>query len=222
VERLPRDAGPVLEAMCGSGRLLLPLVAQQFNLHGVDRSAAMLASCEARLELADLKAPLYRQDVVALNLPCRYAAALVAAGSFQLITSSADARAALERLRAHLVDPGLLLLDLFVPAEAAHPPGAPVVEVRGANLSDGARISLRSEVFVDAERKRIDTVSRYERRERGAIVAREDERLAMTWYDEDEIVALVGDAGYRSVTIERSAIPAAAVEERRFAVSARA
>ena len=48
-QRLPRDAGPVLEPMCGSGRLLVPLVAAGFNVHGVDTSAAMLAHCESRL-----------------------------------------------------------------------------------------------------------------------------------------------------------------------------
>jgi predicted TPR repeat methyltransferase len=47
-ENLPKDAGPLLELMCGSGRLLVPLVEDGFKLHGVDFSAAMLASCEAR------------------------------------------------------------------------------------------------------------------------------------------------------------------------------
>ena len=36
--RLPRDAGPVLDVMCGSGRLLAPLVERGHNLHGVDAS----------------------------------------------------------------------------------------------------------------------------------------------------------------------------------------
>ena len=47
-QRLPRDQGPLLELMCGSGRLLVPLAARGLKLHGVDSSAAMLASCEAR------------------------------------------------------------------------------------------------------------------------------------------------------------------------------
>ena len=81
--RLPRDAGPVLDVMCGSGRLLAPLVERGHNLHGVDASAAMLARCEQRLDAAGCRAMLFRQDVATLNLPFRYAAAFVAAGSFQ-------------------------------------------------------------------------------------------------------------------------------------------
>ena len=116
----------------------------------------MLASCEARLAAGGLTTPLFRQNIAALNLPLRYAAAFVAAGSFQLLTDPVAAQKALERIRAHLVDPGLLLLDLFVPAEAEHPPGAPVVEVQTITLSDGTKIARRSEVFVDVDGRRID------------------------------------------------------------------
>ena len=43
-ERLPKGAGPLLELMCGSGRLLVPLAAEGFSLHGVYFSPAMLTS----------------------------------------------------------------------------------------------------------------------------------------------------------------------------------
>jgi len=224
-ERLPRDSGPSLEVMSGSGRLLIPLLQQGRNVHGADPSSAMIASCEARLSAAGLATPLFRQDAVTLNLPFRYVAAIVAAGSFQLLTDPLAAQKALERIRAHLVDPGLLLVDMYVPAEAAHPPGAPVVQVQTVTLPDGTKIARRSEVFVDVEGRRIDIKSRYEQRERATITAREDESFAFTWYTEEEIAELLKDAGYRDVTIGE---PASMVEdvapegEHRFSVSARA
>ena len=222
-ERLPRDAGPALEAMSGSGRLLIPLLQQSRNVHGADASPAMIASCEARLSAAGLAAPLFRQDVVTLNLPFRYVAVIVAAGSFQLLTDPLAAQKALERIRAHLVDPSLLLMDMYIPAEAAHPPGAPVVQVETITMPDGTKIARRSEVFVDVEGRRIDIKSRYEQRERATISAREDETLAVTWYSEDEITALLKDAGYRDVTIGPPArvLDDAPDGERRFSVSAR-
>src|SRR5207245_8672889 len=65
-----------LEAMSGSGRLLIPLLQQGRNVHGADLSPAMVESCAARLSAAGLSTPLFRQDVVTLNLPFRYVAAI--------------------------------------------------------------------------------------------------------------------------------------------------
>jgi hypothetical protein len=219
--RLPGDAGPLLEPLCGTGRLLLPLLQRDLNVHGVDASAAMLARCGERLAAAGLGTTLMRQDIAWLNLPFRYGAAFIAAGSLQVLADQASAQTALERIRAHLLGPGELLLDLFVPGIGLRPPGAPVVEVRSVGLSDGSRITVRSETFVDAAGRRLDTRSRYERRVGARIIGREDERTALTWYTQDDAVALLRDAGYRDIEIEDPPLPAASGNER-FAVSARA
>jgi SAM-dependent methyltransferase len=216
--RLPRDAGPVLEAMCGSGRLLVPLLREGFHVHGVDASAAMLAACEARVAAEGFATPLFRQDVTALNLPFRYGAAFVAAGSLQRLADDASMRRALERLRAHLVPPGRLLLDLVVPNVALHPPGAPLVEVRSVRLADGARIVLHSETTVDRDRRLLAMRNRYERRDGLAPAQREDETLSLTWLDAEAIAALLVAAGFVDVTVHPSPRPAA---EGSFAVDAR-
>jgi hypothetical protein len=221
--RLPPD-DPVLEVMSGSGRLLIPLLDRDVEVQGCDASAAMLASCEARLDRAGYRTSLFLQDATTLDLPFRYAAAFIAAGSFQLLADPGGARAALERIRAHLIAPSVLLLDLFIPAEAAHPPGDPVVETRTATLPDRTRITHRSTSVVDVARRRIDTTTRYEKRSGPMILAREDETLALTWYSEEAIAALLASAGFGDIAIEPSPGPISAEApqgERRFAVRAR-
>lgn len=200
--RLPRDAGPVLDAMAGSGRLIVPLLRAGFDVHGAEGSDAMLASCERHLAGAGCTTRLYRQSPTALNLPSRYAAAFIAGGAFQLLADPVAALDALLRIRAHLVDPGLLLLDLFVPAQVAHPPGAPVVEVRTVAPAEGVQIGVRSETAFDLTQRRIEVKRRYERRDRTAITAREDDTSTLTWYSELEAVRLVRDAGYRDCRTE--------------------
>jgi SAM-dependent methyltransferase len=218
--RLPRDAGPVLEAMCGSGRLLLPLLQRGFHVHGVDTSAAMLASCEARLAATKLTTLLFRQNLAELNVPFRYGAVYAAAGSFQLLADPVSAKAALLRIHAHLVPPGLLLLDLSIPDAALHPPAAPLVEVRAVKVADGARITLRSETLVDTYARQLDIEFRYEKRDASGRIAREDETMVLTWYDEAQIRALLEESGFTDVTIEPPAY--AATGERAFGVRARA
>ncbi len=222
--RLPRGAGAVLQANAGHGRLLIPLLEAGFGVHGVDSSAACLARCTARLDIAGQRAELFRQDVAALNLPFRYAAAFFAAGAFQRLTGRVRALDALLRIRAHLIDPGLLLLDLFVPEEAAHPPGAPVVELRTLPLPDGSQIARRSEAVIDADARRSTVRSRFERRRGAKVTAREDEVRESIWYTEDQVVEIVGDAGYRDIRCE--ALPSFPQHDsapaRHFALLARA
>src|SRR5260221_2995499 len=68
-----------LELMCGYGRVLVPLAATGCKVHGVDQSAAMLARCEDMLGAHELTAPTFRQDIIQMNLPFRYACAFVSA-----------------------------------------------------------------------------------------------------------------------------------------------
>jgi len=218
--RLPRDAGPVLDAMCGSGRLLLPLMHRGFHVHGVDISAAMLASCGARLAAAQLTTTLFRQDLAGLNVPFRYGAAFIAAGAFQLLADPVSAKSALVRIRAHLVPPALLLLDLSIPDVAMHPPAAPLVEVRAVKLTDGDRITLRSVTLVNTHARQLDIALRYEKRALSRRITREDETLMITWYDEAQIQALLEEAGFNDVTIEPAAY--ASMGEHAFGVRARA
>jgi hypothetical protein len=105
-----------------------------------------------------------------------------------------------------------------MPDIALNPPGAPLVEVRAVALDDGARITLRSETTVDAPSRQLEMRNRYERRASGSAVEREDETLSMTWLDEDDVIALLGAAGYADVAILRSPWPRG---KRSFGVSAR-
>ena len=123
-DRLPRDAGPVLDAICGSGRRLVALASRGIAIHGVDASAASLALAQAHLDDAGLAATLYRQDLAALNLPMRYAAAILDGAAFARIVDPFAAREALARLRAHLIAPGILLVDAPLPVYARTRPGA--------------------------------------------------------------------------------------------------
>jgi hypothetical protein len=218
--RLPRDAGSLLAPMCGAGSRLVPLVGAGFNVHGVDASAASLALCERRLSARGDEARLFRQDVVELNLPFRYAAAFVAAGAFQRIVDPRRAQIALARLRSHLVDPGVLILDLSVPAESAQRIAAPLVEIRSVALADGTRIGLRSETTMQPDARLARTASRYVHRRGNDLLAEESEIETVTWYAPDDIASLVSSAGYGSV--EMWASPRAPTDGTAFALLARA
>ena len=218
-QALPAEAGTVLAPMCGAGLLLVPLLADGRSVHGVDLSPSRLASCEARLAAAGVTTPLFRQDITQLNLPFRYTAAFIANGAFQLVTDAAAAAGTLDRLKAHLVHPGLLLLECHVPPDSRQRLGAPLVEVRTAKLADGTQIALRSESTCWSDARLLRTDNRYAHRRGATRLGEEHETVTMTWYPPDEIADIVRAAGFRDVQVAPSS-PLAA-EGETFVVSAR-
>src|SRR5437764_11084925 len=63
-------SGPLLELACGSGRLLLPLARDGYELTGVDSSATMLKLAQEALEQVGLteRCRLVQQDMSTMKL----------------------------------------------------------------------------------------------------------------------------------------------------------
>lgn len=106
---------PCLEAMCGSGRLLLPLLRRGYQIDGLDNSSHMLESCSQRCKLEKLNVNLFNQSLQNLSLPHKYGLIFIAIGSFQLIENRFEALIILKRLYDHLISGGILLIETFVP-----------------------------------------------------------------------------------------------------------
>ncbi len=106
--------GPILELACGSGRLLLPLAREGYELTGVDSSARMLALARQQSEQAGVNShvTLVQQDIRTLHLEQRFRLAFVALGSFAHIATRKEQQQTLAALRAHLATGGLFILDI--------------------------------------------------------------------------------------------------------------
>jgi SAM-dependent methyltransferase len=191
-----------LDAMCGAGRVLVPLVARGFKVHGADGSPSRIARCGEKLAAQSLATTLFRQDVAALNVPFRYGAAYVAGSAFDAIVDPASAVEALERLRAHLVAPGTLVVACHVPATSLQRLAAPLVEVRTAKLEDGSQVSLRSETVWTEGARSMRSQRRYSQRKGAVRLAEENETVRATWYAPADILELARAAGFGDARTE--------------------
>lgn len=110
-----RTGGPILEAGCGSGRLVMPLARAGYDVVGLDSSTAMLDLARARLHREPTLAQrvrLVEGDVRTVQLGEQFRLVIVALDSFGLLTEQGDQLQALQTLGRHLRSDGLLVLDV--------------------------------------------------------------------------------------------------------------
>jgi ubiquinone/menaquinone biosynthesis C-methylase UbiE len=112
-----RAGSPILELACGTGRVLLPLAREGYQVTGVDVSASMLNEARRKISSQGLEShvTLVQQDMRDLSLNGSFNLALVLSNSFLHLLTLDDQLAALQGVRRHLHPGGLLLLDVFNP-----------------------------------------------------------------------------------------------------------
>jgi SAM-dependent methyltransferase len=106
--------GKILELACGSGRALLPLAREGYQLTGVDTSASMLAIARQRLQEEGLaeRCTLVQHDMTTLQLGQKFRLAFIALGSFAHIIARPLQQRALAAVRAHLSPGGTFIVDI--------------------------------------------------------------------------------------------------------------
>jgi SAM-dependent methyltransferase len=112
-----RADGPILDAMCGTGRVVVPLAQAGFPCVGIDIAPAMVRALAHKIDAYGLQRRLRatQGDVRSFDLPERFALILVPLNSFMHLESTADQLAALQSIRRHLRPDGTLVIDLFNP-----------------------------------------------------------------------------------------------------------
>ena len=111
-----RTDGPILELMCGSGRLLRPLLEAGHTVVGVDISPALLDLAREKLSQPDtVQAKLVLGDVRDALPQGPFACAIVAINSFMHLSSITDQLQVLHNIYKVLQPGGLVILDLFNP-----------------------------------------------------------------------------------------------------------
>ena len=118
-DQLNGISGPVLEAACGTGSILLRLAQLGHDICGFDISEPMLARLRQkaiRLGLTDVDNRVSRQDFTRFQYEQQFAAILIPASSFMLLPTQEAQIACLQNIRSHLAPDGRLLLNFYIPS----------------------------------------------------------------------------------------------------------
>lgn len=195
-----KSGQPVLDVGCGTGRLLLEYLGRGIAIEGVDVSPEMLALCRRKAEKRGLNPVLHEGAMETLDLPQRYRTILVPSGSFQLVTDSDLAQAALCRFRKHLQPGGTLALPIMDLDQEKHT-GEWTLAAEAADEERGVRVRRWSRSTYDPATRLESTEDRYELVRDGEIVKAEHHRRspATRSYTLPEVIAMLKEAGYTAI-----------------------
>lgn len=197
-QRLTGCDGPILEPAVGNGRILIPLLEMGFAIEGFDASQDMLQHCRQECRKRDLAATLTCQTFEQFSYDRRFAAIIMPAGSFQLITETASAVAVLRRFWEHLQPGGRLILDID-PIESVISEAMPARRwpVEGGDLL--TMTSHRAEI--DYVKQTTLSHLHYEHWRDGALLVSELDLFHLRWWGVDELTFALREAGFADVVV---------------------
>lgn len=189
----------LFEPMCGSGRLLIPLMQLGYAVHGIDCSSAMLNSCKLRANALNLYPILFEDDILDFKTTQKYNGIVIPFGSFQLFYPRKNAYQALEKFYDLLLPNGKLVLDLFVPWDAMHEHGAIDESKNQVILPSGEIIEIHSHTTSDRFSQHMHSKNKYTKYFNKKLVAEEFEEMDILWYYKFEMELILEKYGFKNI-----------------------
>jgi SAM-dependent methyltransferase len=191
--------GPFLEAACGSGRLMIPMLEAGFDYRGFDHSEHMLAQCRKAADARGLTLQIQRTSYQDFAFDLPFGAILSPVGSFTLVDDFAAALAALRRFHQHLRPGGRLFVDIM---PLGYLTARPLDGVRSWTTPSGEVLRIVSNVVeIDLLAQRRVSHDRYERWRGGRLVEQELEILATRSWGLKEFELTLKEAGFVDISV---------------------
>ncbi|KTD48728.1 methyltransferase, ubiE/COQ5 family [Legionella rubrilucens] len=192
--------GLILEPMCGSGRFLLPLIEEGFNVHGFDASEHMVTALNTKAQIKNLEPFVWMDFVETLSRPTQYNLIFIPAGSFGLITPIDKIELSLKTLYEHLEDKGILLFE--VETSFSLPP---LGIWRGSIWERPDGNSIIASHLVNLNNSICHAVGRYELVEMNSITHTEIEEFKLRLYDNPSIlIEILRQVGFKKIKIMKA------------------
>lgn len=186
--------GPILEPMCGTGRFLLPLLEEGFNVHGLDASDHMLKVLHAKAKTKNLDATVWKGFVEDLKRSEKYNLIFIPSGSFCLIIDPVQVEKSLKAIYDHLTDGGIFLFE----AETLHAvPQAGIWRGSVWPKPNGQKIILSQ--LATLQDDICASICKYELMEAGKIIKTEIEELRVKIYEQDQLMEMLKSAGFKHI-----------------------
>ena len=199
VARAKEARGAVLEAGCGTGRVLLPTLQAGADIDGFDIHPGMIEHLKQKAAGLGLAPRVSVADMRDFTMPRRYALITIPFRAFQHLLTTDDQVAALRCMREHLEGGGALIFNVFFPTfdKMVRPDGEQVLEQEFPHPVSGLPVAM----YATRQTDRVNQILSVEREvvesdARGYAARTHRDRFRMRWTWKPEMELLLGAAGF--------------------------
>jgi SAM-dependent methyltransferase len=200
IQHLSKINGRILEAMVGTGRLLIPLIDAGLNVEGIDTSPDMLNACKHNCAARNLNPILHEGSIENLDVSGKFSAIVVALGSFMLLGSRKAAISALQAFAKHLEPNGRIFIDLALPVGSFKTESI-LTQRDPVQCLDGSIIVMQTSSRIDWMEQIEHTLIRYEKWKSGKSIDTELQHLSLHWFGLEEFRMCLREQGYTDITL---------------------
>ena len=205
VARAKEARGAVLEAGCGTGRVLLPTIQAGVDIDGFDIHPGMIEQLEQKAAALGLTPRVSVNDMRDFTMPRRYGLITIPFRAFQHLLTTRDQVAALRCMREHLEGGGALVFNVFFPSfdKMVQPDGEPLLEREFVHPESGLPVAM----YATRQTDRVNQILRVEREvvesdARGYAARTHRDRFSMRWIWKAEMELLLGAAGFSRWSVQ--------------------
>jgi ubiquinone/menaquinone biosynthesis C-methylase UbiE len=195
-----RAGGPVLEVMCGTGRVLVPLARSGFEVVGMDSNEKMLEVARRKIAKespeVQKRARLVRADARDFDLGSKFGVAILAFSSVNHLLSPDDQDRAMACIKRNLAEDGFLAVASFIPHNEKL--GADKLD-KEVELENGDLLIRYSTRTLNPAGTVMRLTYRWEKERRGKIVYEHSSSFELRLLRPNQLKALLEGAGFQLV-----------------------
>lgn len=202
-----KQGSPILEIGCGTGRVLIPLANTGFEAWGIDTSEAMLSILREKIKKLspETASRIHVQiaDMREFTLPTKFQLVIIPFTTFLHMITKEDKKKALRRIRDHLTDDGLLIIDIFAPnyERLAKERYTSVKEFQFKEGQRSQKVILTTYSKCDHAKQTIDVTKVYDIQQQDGSIRRSVQKFTISYIFRYEMECLLEKEKYSVVNV---------------------
>ncbi len=204
-----RKEDKILEALCGSGRFLVPFIERGFDIYGMDRSSEMLSKLKQKVP----DARVVQADILEYSSKIPFDYIFVTSGSVSLFTDVNLCRKVLAKLKRMLTPRGKLVFAVETAADRC-PDDQEYQTSASVKTEEGLELILKTRNYYDEQSQTQFSPGIYELyNDKKELLQREDMDFQTHLYKLGEMEQYLKEIGFTNVKTYSSFSKEIAVSE---------